>query len=53
MRARLGSRVQAGDALAEIHLAREDDGVATRAAACFQLGEGAVASPPLVIERVE
>jgi len=52
VRVRLGDAVQAGDTLAEVHLAADDPGVAARAAACFTIGEADVAAPALIIDRV-
>jgi pyrimidine-nucleoside phosphorylase len=52
VRARLGDAVEAGDELVEIHLGADDPGAAARAAACFTIGDQAVAPPALVIDRV-
>ena len=50
--ARLGDAVRAGDMLAELHLAAEDPASVARAAACYTIGDEAVAAPPLIIERI-
>ena len=39
--------------LAELHLAKDDPAAAERARACFRVGDGPVAAPELVIERLE
>jgi thymidine phosphorylase len=49
---RLGERVGAGEAIAELHLAAETPWALARASSCFTLGEGA-AAPALLIERIE
>jgi len=52
IRARIGDRVAAGEALAEAHLASARPDVVARAALCFEVrDEGA--APPLVIERMD
>jgi pyrimidine-nucleoside phosphorylase len=51
--ARLGARVSAGEALAELHLVSDDPGAAARAAACFEIGEAALPAPALILERVD
>jgi pyrimidine-nucleoside phosphorylase len=52
IRARIGDRVAAGEALAEAHLSSERPDVVARAALCFEVrDEGA--APPLVIERMD
>jgi thymidine phosphorylase len=50
--ARIGARVAAGERLAELHLAGDDEGAVARAGACFELGEAPVTAPPLVLDRV-
>ena len=50
---RIGDRVEAGDTIAEMHLAREDGATVARAAACFTIADRAPAAPALVIERVD
>ena len=50
--ARLGAPIKAGDVLAELHLAKQDDGAAVRAAACFGIGDGAPSPQPLILERI-
>jgi pyrimidine-nucleoside phosphorylase len=49
---RIGDSVRAGEALAELHLAKADAGATARAAACFRIEDAAVGAPALVIERV-
>ena len=53
VRKRIGDRVSAGEALAEVHLVREDPAMVAGVAACFRVAESAPAPPALVIERVE
>jgi thymidine phosphorylase len=50
---RIGDRVAAGDALAELHLAGEDAGAVERARACFTVADAPAEPPPLVLERVD
>jgi pyrimidine-nucleoside phosphorylase len=50
--ARLGRPVAAGEELARLFLRRDDDALAARFAACFEVGDEAVAPPALVRERV-
>ncbi len=50
--ARLGGAVRAGDTLAEVHLAADDPGAVTRAAACFTVDDTAPPAPPLIVERL-
>lgn len=52
VRRRIGDRVSAGDALAELHLAAADDGAVAEAAACFEIGDAAAEGLPLVLERI-
>ena len=53
MRRELGERVIAGDVLAHVHLAGDDEGMAERVAACFSIGARAPEPPPLIIERLD
>jgi thymidine phosphorylase len=53
VQARIGDRVGAGEPLAELHLAASDPGCAERLRACFVLGEGPVAPPPLTIATID
>ncbi|HXU46268.1 MAG TPA: thymidine phosphorylase [Thermoanaerobaculia bacterium] len=50
--ARLGDRVEAGGELGRLYLRRDDEGLAGRFAACFEVGGEPVAPPPLVVERI-
>jgi pyrimidine-nucleoside phosphorylase len=50
---RLGDAVSAGDALAELHLARASAEALARAGACFEVSERPAETLPLVIERVD
>ncbi len=53
-RARIGDPVEAGDVLAELHLATPDDAAVREAAASFTLADGGdVTAPALVLERFE
>ncbi|NOT33632.1 MAG: thymidine phosphorylase, partial [Candidatus Eisenbacteria bacterium] len=52
VRARIGDRFSAGAPLAELHQSRPDPDVAGRVAACFELGDEALAAPELVLERI-
>jgi pyrimidine-nucleoside phosphorylase len=52
VRVRIGDPVDAGAALAELHLATDVPGAEAAAAACFALADGAVAPPGLVLERI-
>ncbi len=49
---RVGDRVEAGEALAELHLGRSDSGAEQRALACFEVGDGPAAAGALVLERI-
>jgi pyrimidine-nucleoside phosphorylase len=51
--ARVGDRVERGDRLAELHVAREAPSDVARAAACFRIEEGPVAAPDLILERLD
>jgi pyrimidine-nucleoside phosphorylase len=52
VRKRIGDRIEAGDVLAEAHLARaSDDGVA-RVRGCFVIGDETPSPPELILERV-
>jgi thymidine phosphorylase len=51
-RARLGTRVDAGEELARLYLRREDAGLLERCRACFKVAEAGEA-PPLVEARVD
>jgi pyrimidine-nucleoside phosphorylase len=53
VRRRIGDRVDNGDLLAELHLAKADVAAVERARSCFRIGEGPAAAPELVIERVD
>jgi pyrimidine-nucleoside phosphorylase len=50
---RIGDPVGEGEAIAELHLARADEGALARAASCFALAGETVAPPALVIARVD
>jgi len=50
---RIGDRVEAGEKLAELHLAREDARAVARARACFRIGDGPASAPSLILERIE
>ena len=52
VRRRIGDACAAGDTVAELHLAAEESGAVARAQACFRIGEGPVAAPELILERV-
>ena len=49
---RVGDTIAAGEDLARVHLSKEDPGAVARVQACFVIGEGPLAPPALVIERV-
>jgi len=49
---RIGDRVSAGETLAELHLAAEDDAAVTAAAGCFEIGDAGGPAPPLIVERI-
>ena len=49
---RVGERVKAGEALAELHLAAMDPGVVARAAACWRIGDETASAPELILERI-
>jgi pyrimidine-nucleoside phosphorylase len=51
-KARIGSRVQAGDELAHVHLQRSDDTMVRAVGDCFALAEGDVAERSLILERI-
>jgi pyrimidine-nucleoside phosphorylase/thymidine phosphorylase len=53
VQARIGDRIGAGEPLAELHLAAPDPGCAERLQACFTLGDGPVAPPPLTIATID
>ncbi len=53
VRRRVGDPVAAGDAIAELHLAKDDPAAVERARACFRVGPGPVTAPELVLERIE
>jgi len=53
VQARLGDRVGVGAPLAELHLAAADPAVAARLQACFTIGEGPVAPPPLTLATID
>jgi pyrimidine-nucleoside phosphorylase len=53
VRRRLGDPIALGDALVELHLAREDPAALDRARRCFRIGDGPAEAPQLVLERVE
>jgi pyrimidine-nucleoside phosphorylase/thymidine phosphorylase len=50
--ARVGDVVRAGAPLAELHLAAPDERAIARAQACFTVGDGPVATPKLILERL-
>jgi pyrimidine-nucleoside phosphorylase len=50
---RVGERVDAGDVLAELHLAKDDPAAVERARACFRVSDGPVATLPLILERID
>jgi pyrimidine-nucleoside phosphorylase len=49
----IGDRVKSGESLARLHLAADDAGAVSRAAACFTIGDAAPPMPELVLERVD
>jgi pyrimidine-nucleoside phosphorylase len=49
---RIGDRVAAGEALAELHLAAADDRAVGAAEACFEIGDAAPPPQALVMERI-
>jgi pyrimidine-nucleoside phosphorylase len=51
--ARIGDPVREGQVVAELHLARVDAAAASRVAACFTIGDRAVAPPPLILDRID
>jgi pyrimidine-nucleoside phosphorylase len=52
MRVRLGARVEAGAALADLHVANADRAIVDEAAACFAIGDDAVTPPALILGEV-
>lgn len=52
VRRRIGDTCAAGETIAELHLAADESGALARAQACFTLGDGPVAAPELILERV-
>jgi pyrimidine-nucleoside phosphorylase len=50
--AKTGSRVRRGDPLATVHARAPDDVDAAAVAACFEIGDGSVEPPPIVIEVI-
>jgi pyrimidine-nucleoside phosphorylase len=53
VRRRLGDSVRAGDVLVELHLAAADDAAVERARRAFSVGDGPLAPPALILERIE
>ncbi len=53
VQARIGDRIGAGEPLAELHLAADDPGCVERLQACFTLGDGPVAPPPLTVATID
>jgi len=53
VRRRIGDRVAAGETLAELHLAAANDRAVSEAVACFEIADGAVEGPALVLERID
>jgi pyrimidine-nucleoside phosphorylase len=49
---RLGQEVEGGQELARLYLRREDEGLAARFAACFEVGEGDPEAPSLIAGKV-
>jgi pyrimidine-nucleoside phosphorylase len=52
VRKRLGEKIERGEPLAQLHLARQDPEAARRAAACFVIGDAPAPPPALILERV-
>jgi pyrimidine-nucleoside phosphorylase len=53
VRRRIGDTVNAGDVLAEAHLAKPDAAMVDRVRACFVIGDAPVKLPRLVVERID
>jgi thymidine phosphorylase len=49
---RIGDRIERGEAVGRLYLRRPDQGLARRVLDCFELGDGAVASPQMVLARI-
>ncbi len=50
---RIGDRIAAGEALAEVHMTRRDDALVERVRDCFVIGEAPAAAPALVVDRID
>jgi thymidine phosphorylase len=49
---RIGDRIERGEAVGRLYLRRPDQGLARRVLDCFELGDGVVAAPQMVLARI-